>query len=258
MAFRNKNTGIVKCTGYFYEGKEIVLTKQVGIPIKKDRHNMKWWPDAKKIEAATLYAVLRDFKEVQKLTGIPWKVVESWTVEPWWAETINKCLKLRNEELDGKITIALDKSLDILLDRLEHGEIYIDRKTKSPYRVPMSTKAVTLAADIFFDKRQLIRGEATTRTESITQEQRLLALKDQFEKLARSKGINLISEPIEGEVIHELRDGQIEGATPVGGENSIDQSTGESGREDRERDGSEREEWQDGISLRTGTGTSTG
>lgn len=205
MAFRTKNTGLSKCTGYFYEGKEIVLTKPAGKPVKTARHNYAWWPDSKKVEAATLYAVLRDFPHVSKLCGVPAKVLESWSVEPWWSETIAKVIKLKNEELDGKITQALDKGLDILLDRLEHGEIYIDRKTKQEYRVPMSSKSVALASDIFFDKRQLIRGEATSRTEAVTQEQRLIALKQQFEKLAASKGINPHTEPIEGEVIHELQ-----------------------------------------------------
>ena len=212
MAFRHKNTTLSKCTGYFYEGKEIVLTKHVGASRKQLRHSKHWWPDDKKIEAATLYAVIRNFKQVSDLTGVSVRTLEQWTLETWWTEAISKVIKLKNEELDGKITQALDKGLDIILDRFTNGEIFIDRKTKDQYRVPMSTKNTALATDILFDKRQLLRGEATTRTETITQEQRLLALKDQFEKLAASKGINTKSEPIEGELINaEFRDNGSEG-----------------------------------------------
>lgn len=241
MAFRTKRDGLTRCTGYFYEGREITLSKAPGEPIKKSYHSAKWWPDTKKIEAATLYVVLRDFKKVSQLTGIPHKTIELWVVEPWWSEVISRTIKLKNEELDGKITEALDKGLDIVLDRLENGEIFVDRKTGEHRRVPMSTKNTTLGIDILFDKRQLLRGEATTRSETITQEQRLIALKDQFEKLAKSKGINIKSEPIEGEITNELLDEQKPGPE----ERASGEVSGSAGSP----------EVEDGGSVRTGTGT---
>jgi hypothetical protein len=42
---------------------------------------------------------------------------------------------------------------------------------------------------ILFDKRQLIRGEATSRTESISTDRRLEKLKSEFEKFSKTKVI---------------------------------------------------------------------
>jgi hypothetical protein len=207
VAFRRKQSGLDKCTGYFYEGKEIVLHKKTGTPTKQARHRGAWWPEDKRIEAATVFAVTRNFTQVAQLTGIPERIVKKMSVEPWWSECISKVQKLKNDELDSKLTLALEKALDIVIDRMDNGEIYVDRKTKDEYRVPVNLKNVSVTTDILFDKRQLLRGEATSRSEGgPSQEQKLLALKDQFEKLAQSKGINTNSEIIEGVILDETEE----------------------------------------------------
>lgn len=203
MAFKNKQQGLSKSSGYTYEGKEIVLAKQQGAPVKTARNNKKWWPDSKKLESATLFAILRDSKKVSDLTSVPASVIDDWSMEPWFGEIIVKVKKERNEKLDAAITDVLSKGLEIVRDRFENGEIYIDKRTKQEYRVPVNVKNVAIVADIFFDKRQLIRGEATTLTSTITQEEKLQRLRDNFESLAKSKLINPTAEIIEGEA-HEL------------------------------------------------------
>lgn len=208
MAFRTKSDGLQRATGYFYEGREIALSKQPGTPVKKKRHAQNWWPDTKKIEAATLYAVLRDFQKVSDLTGIPVHYIEPWVIEPWWDEIILKVKKEKNEKLDSVITEVLAKGLEIVEDRFANGEIMVDRKTKQEYRVPVNVKNVSIVIDAIFDKRQLIRGEATTRTEVIDSEKKLEQLKNNFEKLAKSKLINPDAEPIEGLIINGTSEGQ--------------------------------------------------
>lgn len=203
MAFRSKLNKLAGSTGYMYEGREIVLARTPGNRVKKARHSAKWWPDVKKIEVATLYAVLRDSKKINQLTDVPVSVIDNWINEPWFGDIVLKVRKERNEKLDSAITDVLAKGLEIVQDRFENGELMVNRRTGEEYRVPVNVKNVALVADIFFDKRQLIRGEATTRTETITQEQKLEKLKNNFEKLARSKLINPSAPIIEGEV-HEL------------------------------------------------------
>lgn len=203
MAFKTKRTGLSRETGYTYEGKQIVLHKEGGKPLKTARNDKNWWPDKKKIEVATLYAVLRDEEKVSQLAGVHSKIILQWLNEPWFGEILLKVRKDRNEKLDLAITDVLEKGLEIVLDRFENGEMMVNRKTGETYRVPVNVKNVALVADVFFDKRQLIRGEATTRTEVITQEEKLEKLRENFEKLARSKLINPTVEALEGEA-HEL------------------------------------------------------
>lgn len=205
MAFQIKTTSVQKQTNYFYEGRMIVLTKQPGRPRKRTKlthatrnlHRGDWWPQDKKIEAATVFAVTRNYDRTSDLTGIPAHELRKFGEEAWWHEIGSKVRKEKNEALDGKITETLDKALDLITDRLVNGETYYNPRTETEYILPVKAKDAAIVTSILFEKRQLIRGEATSRTENSTSEQKLLVLKANFEKLAKSKLINPDSEPID-------------------------------------------------------------
>lgn len=187
-----------KRTGQYYEGKEIILTKSSGQPIKKARHNRDWWPEEKRIEAATVFAVTRNYENTHKLVGIPVRVLKKMAMEPWWSQIIEKVRVEKNEVLDDKITDALDKALDIVLDRYEHGEHVYDRSAKKYRRDPVKIKDISHMTQGLFDKRQLIRNKPTAVTEKVSTDERLKKLKENFEKLAHSVGINPKREIIDG------------------------------------------------------------
>lgn len=220
MAFVNKQTVLRKQSGYFYEGREISLSGQAGYPTKLPRHKGNWWPQDKKIEAATVFAVTRNFERTSDLVKMPVATLKRMATEAWWFETIEKVKKGRNDALDAKITETLDHTLDLIQDRVLNGESHYNSKKEEIYKLPLKAKDAAIVTSILFDKRQLIRGEATTRTEAVTSEQKLLALKDNFEKLARSKQINPNSEVIDAkfeELPEELQAGEIDGNPPTEG-----------------------------------------
>lgn len=225
MAFVNDNTGLSKKTGYFYEDQEISLEKKAGKPTKLIRHQGSWWPDDKKLEAATVYAVVRNWEKTADLVKIDVKSLQKMAQNAWWDEIVIKVIKGKNDELDAKITQTLDKALDLIQDRLDHGEEHYNTKTGSTYRLPVKARDVAVITSVLFDKRQLIRGEPTSRTENLSTEQKLAILKENFEKLAKSKGINTNSEIIEGEA-HESSEGEGEGQTTIEGESEVRGSPG--------------------------------
>lgn len=206
MAFATKNTKIAKRTGYFFQGKELALHKEGGHPIKLRRHKGSWWPEKKKIECATMFAVTRNYITVKELTGVPVHALKEWTNEPWWDATIAQVKKTKNDMLEAKITEVLATGVDIIIDRFANGDVYVDHNSpgKEQYRVPIKARDVAQTAAVLFDKRQLLRGEATSRTENVSTEQKFKALKDNFEKLAKSKLINAHVEPIEVKEISVL------------------------------------------------------
>ena len=191
-----RGTALEKQTGYEYEGKPITVAMKPGpAPKKENMISGEWLSQEKKIEVATLWAATRNIKLVSDVTRVYPKVIEKLMTEPWFTNIVNQVVKTSNEQLDAKITRALDTSLDLIQERLEKGEIYVDKRTHKEYRVPVSSKTAAVIADIIFDKRQLIRGEVTSRSEAVSQDQRLIALKEQFEKFSKAK-------EIQGEVIH--------------------------------------------------------
>ncbi len=155
-----------------------------------------------------MWAATRNLSAVHKLTGVPVKVINGWRDEVWFQEVCSKVRREKNDVLDAKITQALDKTVDILLDRYEHGEMVYDRTAKAYRRDPVRVKDIAYMTNVIFDKRQILRGKPTSRTESVSSDTKLKELKENFEKLAKSKEINPESKPIEGKakVIKEKKD----------------------------------------------------
>lgn len=200
MGWVTKTTAIKNRTGYFYEGKEIALIKLVGEKQKKPRHNTHWWPEKNKIEAATLWAVMKDIEKVHQITTIPRWAIRRWMKEPWWDNVVNNVRKEQNELLDAKLTGVIHKAVELIEDRLVNGEVKLDQKTKETYREPVNVRTATHAVEVTFKQRQLLRGEATQVVSGETTDSKLQKLKDQFEKLAKSKKINTL-EPLEGDYV---------------------------------------------------------
>lgn len=200
MGWVYKKTPITLRTGHFYQDREIALHRRVGKPLKEARHNTHWYPEEDKIEAATLWAVTRDVERVHEITTIPRWAIKRWMKEPWWDNVVQQVRKEQNELLDAKLTSVISKAVDVITDRIENGEVFVDRKTKEQYRVPVNVKSASIALEVTSKERHLLRGEATSRSEAVDPDQKLQKLKDQFEKLAQSKQVNT-QEPMEGEYV---------------------------------------------------------
>lgn len=236
MGWVYKRTPVTLRTGYFYQDKEIALHRNGGHRVKKKHHNTHWYPEEDKIEACTLWAVTRDIEKVHNITTIPRWAIRRWMKEPWWDNVVQQVRKEQNELLDAKLTQVIGKAVEVIQDRIEHGEVYVDRKTKEQYRVPVNVKSASIALEVTAKERHLIRGEATARSETVSDDTKLAKLKDQFEKLAKSKQVNT-QPPVEGEYVNVQGTGEgetDESETPGEGEES---SSGEECEGSWERDG---------------------
>lgn len=236
MGWVVKNTPVSKKTGYYYEGREIALHKTSGEKQKPARYKNDWYPESAKLECATLWAVTRDIQKVSDIAKVPKWQIKKWMQEAWFDNIVRNVVKEKNELLDAKLTEVIGLAVDVIKDRLESGEVHVDRKTKEEYRVPVNVKSASIALETTFKERQLIRGEATSRTESSTADEKLLKLKAQFESLARSKGINPENKPIEGveyEPVQGTGEGEASGSEPEyqaeesSEDSPIDQNQGE-------------------------------
>jgi len=204
MAFATKVTGIDKYTGFSYNGKPIVATKVAGNPVKKDYHHNSWVPETKKVEVATLWAALRDYDSVSELTKTSITMIRKWQVEPWFKNIVNQVIKDKNEVLDGKITNVLEGCVSLILDRLQHGEQKLAHRTGEIVRVPIDAARAATIVGILFDKRQLLRGEATSRSETGSYDRKLEELKEAFLKYSQASEIqgeivNVDAQPVQAQ-----------------------------------------------------------
>lgn len=197
MAFATPNVGKSKYTGYTYEGKDIVLTKVRGRKVKQAHHMREWYPDDKKVEVATMYAVTRNITQTSQFTDVSQAIIRKWKQEPWFANIVSRVIKENNDILDASITDIIADCAKEIKERLTNGDVRgVNFKTGEHYKTPVDSRTLATVMGILFDKRQLLRGEATTRTETVSFDKRLEDLKEAFVKFSKAS-------TVEGEVIHD-------------------------------------------------------
>lgn len=203
--------GIVKpeqLTGLTYEGQTIVAGKYAGsvtggTKAVKARARKSWWPEKKKIEAATLYAALGNFRRVADIAKVPVTTVERWATEDWWLMTISKVRREQAEEMDVKTTKIVDKALDKIMERIEDGDYIYDMKAGKAVPMPVSARDLAIVAGTIFDKRQLIRGEATKISKAVQSEDFLEKLADKFIAFSKGKTTAREAVTVDAEVVEE-------------------------------------------------------
>jgi hypothetical protein len=172
-----------KYTGFTFRGKEIVTTKTRGRPLTGIQKRPGFYPESKRIEAATLYAVTGNSTQVSNMIGVPYHTVNKWTKEEWFVKLLDEIRTENDQQIDSKQSEIIGLALDNLSDRLKNGDFHVLRDG-TLIRKPIGAKDLSLTMAINLDKRQLLRGKPTSRTESVSIENRLEKLVDHFAKLA--------------------------------------------------------------------------
>ena len=180
-----------KRSGLFFQGKEIILGRKPGRPFKYV-HNPEngWWSQTKKIEVCTLYTACGSVKRTSELTGCPENVIRGWKTEDWWYDIVGQITKENHEYITTHFTKILGTALEKLAVLVENGNHIYSPKKDEWLDVPLSASELIKVAATFTDKRQLIQGKPTSRTERVTADDRLNKLAEQFKRFASAKEID--------------------------------------------------------------------
>lgn len=152
------------------------------------------WPKEKKLQAVAQYLALGNMKLVEATTGVNYGLLRQWKMQPWWSEMEREIRNTDNLQLDTKLTKIVEKSLEAVADRLEHGEPVWDSKTGTVTRKPVNMKDSAKVAVDLLTKRELLRGNATSRTEAavIPMADQLKALAAEFARMTSGKSGEII------------------------------------------------------------------
>lgn len=130
--------------------------------------------------AAANYALHGIFSRTEAETGIPDSTLYEWDQRSEeWAATIGRIRSERQRQLDAEFTDLIHKSLANTRDRLENGDAKLSKSGEIRY-VPVSAKDSAVIAAVCYDKRALMRGDPTSRTERVQVDERLAALRASF------------------------------------------------------------------------------
>jgi hypothetical protein len=179
-------------TGFTFRGQNILLMKKQGTKVKglvAKGIEKGMFPEEKKIEAATVYAVTGSLQRAAELSGVPIHTLRSWRSQDDFQKLLQEVWQENNEKIDAKFTAIIEKSLEAIIDRLDNGDFKVTPRGDIK-RVPISAKELSLVQAINVDKRQLLRGLPTSRSDSAVGTEgkvvdRLEKLAETFENLAR-------------------------------------------------------------------------
>ncbi len=136
-----------------------------------------------KVKAVGVFFETGSVRKTAEALSLPYNIVDYWKKSsPWFEEIIGQLRKQKQKELDVLLTNTIHKSLIHVNDRLDNGDSVYDARRGEMKQVPMKGKDVAITLSILYDKRALIRGEAT----SIKQESKatLQSLEDKFKSFA--------------------------------------------------------------------------
>ena len=146
----------------------------------------KRWSDSQKTEAVQMYMILGSVKLVAGALKIPFDTLKVWKQSEWW-KTLEGELRVQEDlQLSARLTKIVNKSYDVVEDRLEHGDFVYDQKTGTMRRKPVNMRDAHKVAVDLMDKKDMlierhIAGESVT-TDKI--EKTLSDLAASFAKIA--------------------------------------------------------------------------
>lgn len=146
----------------FKERLEKVTLRNMKVKHQKGKaHTME-----KKIEVISQYLVLGNLRMVSATTGVDYGLIRQWKATPWWSELEQEIKATQNIEMDTKLSKIVERSLDAVADRLEHGDHFYDQKEGVIKRKPVAMRDAARVSVDMLSKRELLRGNATDRKET--------------------------------------------------------------------------------------------
>lgn len=123
-----------------------------------------------RLKAALAWVITGTGEGASRECGIPSRTIQDWTVQEWWEPLVAEARALKQSELDASLTTIIHKCAQRLTERLDSEE--------GISKAGIQQIATTLA--ISMDKRALMRGDPTSRTERVSSEDRINKLRDEF------------------------------------------------------------------------------
>jgi hypothetical protein len=148
------------------------------------------WSDNQRIEAVTTWLATGNLVLTGATLSIPEVTLRKWKSQPWWNQMVIDIRSEDNLQLDGKLSKVVNKSVEALLDRVQHGDFQFDQREGKLVRKPISARDASAITSDMIDRRELLQGKKVEQKDnSRKMDERLLKLAEEFARFAKSKDI---------------------------------------------------------------------
>jgi len=159
--------------------------EQMNIDLKDMYHKNSPYTPEQKIQAAQAYLITGTSVQAQKYCGIKADIIRGWKANSnWWPELFITVRKAKNDELDANFSAVIHSSVGEVADRVQNGDSKL-QKDGSIIKVPMGGKELAIVLSILYEKRALLRGDVTSRTDTGGNKDAMKLLQAKFEDIAK-------------------------------------------------------------------------
>lgn len=153
----------------------------------KNRKNYRLRSDSVKVEVVkTFIALGGDLKLTSGSTGIPYRTLQNWKAANWWKSLVTELKKAEKLELSAKAKPIIERSMELLMDRLENGDVVLNVKTGTMDRKPVPAKELNTIIKDMIDRKNILDKAFEERIVVETNGNKLADLAERFAKLAEA------------------------------------------------------------------------
>ena len=110
-----------------------------------------------KQDVLTKMLALGNQRLVSKLTGVEYATISTWKKTDWWQEMSDQLRLEQATKLDTSLSSVVEKSLEVVADRLENGEHVLNNKTGALIRKPVSMRDSARVASDLLARQSILR-----------------------------------------------------------------------------------------------------
>lgn len=177
----------------------------------------KWWGDSQKIEAVQTYLMIGTVQGAARMLKIPEQTMYSWTRQPWWQEIVGE-LKLQDQlQLSSRLKKIVEKTFDVVEDRLEHGDYVYDQKSGEMRRKPVSMRDAHKVGLELDNKRTILLDRAVPTASEEAIDDKLNKLAEKFAAIVNGKKLT-DEEPLDVEAREIVGETEMVQDEPMAGE----------------------------------------
>lgn len=138
------------------------------------------FPADKRIEAVTTYLALGNLRQVAAVCEVGYYTIKQWKTQPWWKDAEAEIVATKRIATNSKLGAIVEKSLDVIDDRLTNGDLVLNNKTGALVRKDVSLRDATSAANALMQRQAIL--EKLVRDEVVSESTQSIA--DQLKNLA--------------------------------------------------------------------------
>lgn len=147
--------------------------------------NNKEYSDEQKIELIKMYLLTGNLAFSAASLSIPEITARQWKNTNWWKETEHELRLQQDFEVNAHLSKIVEKSLEVVADRLQGGDYIYDSKIGKMVRRPVSAIQANKIVQDMLDRRDLLDKKTTTGASQEVAIDKFVQLAEKFAQLAQ-------------------------------------------------------------------------